>query len=299
MQTDRPSCSRGGIAFGFAAVLLAAHPALAAETKADQQILPDQRTLKVCADPNNLPFSDREGRGFENKLAELIGRELGRQVTYTWWAQRRGFVRNTLNAGDCDAIMGVPAHYDLVAATRPYYRSTYVFVARADRGYALRSMKDPRLHALSIGVQLIGNDGFNTPPAHALGEQGITANVIGYTLYGDYRDDSPPARIVEAVAAGDVDVAAVWGPLAGYFAKQSQVPLEFTPIADTEDFAPLRFQYDIAVGVRKADAPLRTAIDNVIARDRDEITRLLRDYGVPLLDIAAQAQSVDVKAISK
>ena len=239
--------------------------------------------FRVCADPNNLPFSNRAGAGFENKLAELVAGKLGKQVAYTWWAQRRGFIRNTLKAGDCDVVMGVPAKLDMVETTRPYYRSTYVFVSQSDRGYALNSIKDARLRSLSIGVQLIGDDGFNTPPAHALGEQGIVRNVVGYTVYGDYRQANPPARIVEAVESGAVDVAAVWGPLAGYFARRSPVPLTLTPIVDTEDFSPLAFQYDIAVGVRRGDHARKAEIDDVLARHRAEITRLLEDYGVPLV----------------
>jgi quinoprotein dehydrogenase-associated probable ABC transporter substrate-binding protein len=203
-------------------------------------------------------------------------------VSYTWWAQRRGFIRNTLKAGDCDVVMGIPARLDMVEATRPYYRSTYVFVSRSDRHYALHSIKDARLRDLSVGVQLIGDDGFNTPPAHALSEQGIVRNVIGYTVYGDYRQSNPPARIVEAVENGTIDVAAVWGPLAGYFARRSPVPLTLTAIGDTAEFNPLSFQFDIAVGVRKGDFARKAAIDDVLGDHRAEVARLLEIYGVPL-----------------
>ena len=253
---------------------------------------PDTRpTLRICADPNNLPFSDEHGAGFENQLAELVGHELGRRIVYTWWAQRRGFIRNTLNAGECDAVMGVPTRFDLVATTRPYYRSGYVFVSRAERGYELSSMTDARLHDLSVGVQLIGNDGFNTPPAHALGDQGIVKNVVGFTVYGDYRDSSPAARIVKAVENGEIDIAAVWGPLAGYFAKLSPMPLAISVIRNTEQFAPLAFEYDIGVGVRKQDQQLKRDIDDVIARRQDDIKRLLDRYGVPLLSAPEPGQA--------
>lgn len=244
----------------------------------------DGNEFRVCADPNNLPFSDRDGRGFENKLAELIAGRLGEHVTYTWWAQRRGFVRNTLNAGSCDVIMGVPTEFDMVETTRPYYRSGYVFVSLSDRRYDLRSIKDRRLRDLRIGVQLIGDDGFNTPPAHALSRQGIVRNVVGFSVYGNYRDPDPPARIVEAVESGEIDVAAVWGPLAGYVARHSAVPLTVAPIEDVEDFKPLQFQFDIAVGVRKGDHALRVRIDNVLGREHAEIARLMATYGVPTLN---------------
>ncbi len=244
----------------------------------------DPTAFRVCADPNNLPFSNGDGAGFENKLAELIANDLGQHVVYTWWAQRRGFIRNTLKAGTCDAVIGVPAKLDMVETTRPYYRSTYVFVSRTDRHYDLHSLKDPRLRNLSIGVQLIGDDGYNTPPAHALGEQGIITNLVGYTVYGDYRRTSPPARIVEAVAKGDVDIAAVWGPLAGYFVERSDVPLELTPMSDTGAFKPLAFTFDIAVGVRKGDHTRKQAIDDVLVRHKPEIRQLLEAYRVPLVN---------------
>jgi hypothetical protein len=158
-----------------------------------------QDSLRVCADPNNLPFSNARGEGFENALAELLAGALGKKVAYTWWAQRRGFIRNTLNAGTCDVIMGVP-QLDMIGTTRPYYRSTYVFVSRKDRALAFSSMQAPELRTLRVGVHLIGDDGANTPPAHALGQQHIVDNVVGYMIYGDYREDSPPARLIEAVS---------------------------------------------------------------------------------------------------
>lgn len=240
--------------------------------------------LRVCADANNLPFSNREQAGFENKLAQIVAAGLGKRVAFVWQPQRRGFVRRSLVSGACDALMGVPRKLDRVETTHPYYRSTYVFLHRAGRYEDLQSIKDPRLRSLSVGVQLIGDDGYNTPPAHALSAQGIVDNIVGYTIYGDYREANPPSRIVEAVAHGDIDVAAVWGPLAGYFARQSPVPLAFSPIIDTADFDPLLFQYDISIGVRKGDDGLRTEIDAVLVQHRDEIARLLRDYAVPVVD---------------
>lgn len=239
--------------------------------------------LRVCADPNNLPFSNGAGAGFENRLAAMVAEHLGQKVTYTWWAQRRGFIRNTLKAGQCDVVMGVPEGYDLVETTKPYYRSAYVFVTRQDRQLELSSLLDPRLHHLAIGVHLIGDDGNNPPPAQALGEQGIVDNVRGYPIYGDYREDNPPARLIEAVENGSIDVAAAWGPLGGYFAQHSPVPLTVTPIRDYEGFASQQFQFAIAMGVRKGDHALRDRLNAFIDAHRSEIASLLRDYGVPLV----------------
>jgi mxaJ protein len=240
--------------------------------------------LRVCADPNNLPFSNRAGEGFENKLAELIAHKLGRQVGYTWWAQRRGFIRHTLNAGDCDLVMGIPARYDLVETTRPYYRSSYVFVSQTARHLQVGAIDDPQLRALTIGVHLIGDDGNNTPPAHALGQQGIVDNVRGYMIYGDYREPDPPARLIEAVEHGEIEIAAAWGPLAGYAAKQSSVPLTVTPIMGADRFAPQQFQFEIAMGVRRGDHALRDQLNDFIAQNGLEIRTLLTSYGVPLAD---------------
>jgi len=239
------------------------------------------RELRVCADPNNLPFSNQEGEGFENRIAELVAEELDAELSYTWWAQRRGFIRNTLNAGACDVVMGVPAGYELVETTAAYYRSAYVYVYRADRGLDLRSIQDPRLRELRIGVHLIGDDGANPPPAHALGAQGIVDNVVGYMIYGDYREPNPPARVIEAVAVGDLDVAAVWGPFGGYFAKHAPVPLAAVPITDTAAFAPLRFEFGMAMGVRKDDRALLEELNEIVERRREDIHALLDEYGVP------------------
>jgi mxaJ protein len=240
--------------------------------------------LRVCADPNNLPFSNHAGEGFENKLAEMVAQKFGKSVVYTWWAQRRGFIRHTLKAGDCDLVMGVPAQYDLVETTRPYYRSTYVFVTQTARHLRLNAIDDPQLRGLAVGVHLIGDDGNNTPPAHALGQQGIIDNVRGFMIYGDYREPDPPARLIEAVEHGEIDVAAAWGPLAGYVAKTSTVPLTVTPIAAGERFAPQQFQFEIAMGVRKGDHALRDRLNDFIAQNGSEIAALRADYGVPLAE---------------
>jgi mxaJ protein len=241
------------------------------------------RALRVCADPNNLPFSDSTGAGFENRLATLVAGEMHTSVAYTWWAQRRGFVRNTLNANACDVVMGVPTSFELTAVTRPYYRSSYVFVSRHDRKLGVRSLDDPALKRLTVGVQLIGDDYANTPPAHALARRGIVENVRGYQVQGDYRLPSPPARIVDAVANGDVDIAVAWGPLAGYFASREPVPLDVVPVSPEMDPPALPFVFDISMGVRRADRPLRDTLNAILARRRASIDSLLRAYGVPLV----------------
>ena len=172
----------------------------------------------------------------------------------------------------------------MLLTTAPYYRSSYVFVSRADRHLHVRSFDDPALHRLRVGVQLIGDDFANTPPVHALARRGIVRNIVGFTLYGDYRQPNPPARIVDAVERGTVDVAVVWGPLAGYFAKRSPVPLDVVPVSPARDGV-LPFVFDIAMGVRKGDVALRDRLDTVIAQRKPAIDSILAAYGVPLVPV--------------
>jgi quinoprotein dehydrogenase-associated probable ABC transporter substrate-binding protein len=252
-----------------------------ARAAAGSAATPPQSELRFCADPNNLPFSNQRMEGFENEIARWIARDLGATPKFVWWAQRRGFFRNTLQAGLCDVVVGVPFGFERALTTKPYYRSTYVFVRRADSSADVRSLDDSRLRTLRVGVQLVGDDGVNTPPAHALTRRGIVENVRGYTLYGDYSEPNPPARIVDAVAKGDVDVALVWGPLAGYFAKREGVPLVMTPVSPSIDLPFLPFVYDISVGVRRGQTELRDRIDAVLERRHADIRALLDRYGVP------------------
>jgi quinoprotein dehydrogenase-associated probable ABC transporter substrate-binding protein len=239
------------------------------------------RELRVCSDPNNLPFSNQRQEGFENRLAALISQELKAKLEYTWWAERRGFLRNTLNAGRCDLVMGMPPGVGDVITTRPYYRSTYVFVWRRDRHLDIKSLDDPRLRTLKIGVQLIGDDYANTPPVHALSRRGIVQNIVGYRIVGDYSEANPPARIIDAVTDGQVDVAVAWGPLAGFFAKKSRVPLETSPVLPAFDPPGLQFVFDIALAVRRDEQGLARELDEVLVRRKPAIDSILTEYGVP------------------
>lgn len=237
--------------------------------------------LVVCADPNNMPFSNRREQGFENQLAQLIARQLHTKVRYEWWAQRRGFARQTLSQSRCDVWPGVAAGIQGMATSVPYYRSTYVFVTRRAAALQGLSLDDPRLHGQLLGVQLVGDDGMNTPPAAALAARGITDNVRGFTLYGDYRRPNPPAAILDAVAHNSIQVALVWGPLAGFYALHSAVPLRLQPIAQVPG-ASQPMSYAICVGVRRGDVKLLSQINAALAAQAPAITRLLQAYGVPL-----------------
>lgn len=239
------------------------------------------RDFTVCADPNNMPFSNARGEGLENKVAELLARERGKSLRYVWWKQRRGWIRNTLGEGRCDAWMGVASGVDALETTRPYYRAGYVFVSRADRDLGRLTLDDPRLRKLTIGVQLVGDDGANPPPADALARRGLIQNIRGFTLYGDDRRPDPASTIVRAVGAGEVDVALVWGPLAGWQASRSRVPLRVEPISPWLDQGRWPMAFDISVGVAKGNTALRREIDIDLKRNRAAVADILRSFHVP------------------
>jgi quinoprotein dehydrogenase-associated probable ABC transporter substrate-binding protein len=232
--------------------------------------------LRVCADPANLPYSQRDESGFENRIARLAAQDLGMRLTWFWQEQTRGFVRKTMGAGECDVFIGVPAGFDKVLRTRPYYRSTYVAVTR--RGTPPFAGFDPAgLQARRFGVQLIGNDLAASPPGYALAEGGAVDNVTGFLVYGD-----GPAgkRMIDAVAGGSIDVALVWGPQAGWFARRSQVALEVAPLQAPPGLA-MPFEYAIAMGVREGDAALRDRLDGFLVRRKADVDAILDDYAVP------------------
>lgn len=223
-------------------------------------------SFRVCSDPANLPFSNAAGQGFENKIAELVARDFGERLEYAWLPQRMGFVRNTLGRGACDVIIGVPANYELASPTAPYYRSSYVFVSRhAD----VTSLDDTKLKSMKIGVQIAAGD---TPAVQALVSRHLIDNMRGYPVTGD-----GAKTIVDAVAKGEVDVAIVWGPQAGYYAKG----LEITPVSPQIDPPFLPFVFDISMAVRRGDSKLRDRLDAEIERRRPEIEKILDAYGVP------------------
>jgi mxaJ protein len=262
------------------AVLASTGLARADDLAARAGIAPERTALRVCGDPDNLPYSHKDGSGFENRIAQVVADELKLPLDTFWLPQRRGFVRKTLGADECDVLIGVPADFERVLATRPYYRSSYVFVTRAADRQPLRSFDDPRLARLKVGVQLIGNDLAATPPGHVLAQRGAVDRVVGFTVFGD----GPAAgRMLQALAQGQLDAALVWGPQAGYFAQRSAVPLRFT-VADAPPDTAMPFEYAIAMGVRRGDKALRDALDTAIERRRDEIDAILARYAVPRTD---------------
>lgn len=234
--------------------------------------------LRVCADPDNLPYSHQDRTGFENRIAQLIADDFGLPLEYAWLPDRRGFVRKTLGAGLCDLVVGVPAQFERTANTRPYYRSSYVLVERAPDAAPPRDFADPRLRQWRIGVQVPGDDFAATPPGHALAQAGAIANVVGFPIAGG---QPAAARIVQALARGELDAAFVWGPQAGYYARRAGLPLQLHHVPPPPSLKEQPFSFDIAMGVRRGDRDLRERLDDFIVRRQADIDRILAEYGVP------------------
>lgn len=253
--------------------------------------------MRVCADPNNLPFSNDRGEGFENRIAQTIARDLGKSVVYYWRPQRRGFLRTTLLAGECDVVMGVPTSIETARVTRPYYRSTYVFVSRRDRHLLVRSLDDVKLRTLRIGIPITGDDYENPPPAQALADRRIFDNVHGYPVYGNYSQPHPTSGVVDAVRGGEVDVAIAWGPIAGFAARQLGPELILTPLPDHD--GSVQFAFDMSMAVRRGDAALASKLDDAIERHRAELDQTLRAYGVPLMRAGSVASGFGLCANGK
>ena len=240
-------------------------------------------SLRVCADPNNLPFSNKAGEGFENKLAQMLGQWMHKPVEYTWAMQQKQFLQDTLDADKCDVVMSLPTQDGAELTTDPYYRSTYALVYRANAPYQLKSLDDPRLHKLTIGVHAIGDDWADLPSGSVLAHRGIVRNVHIYKMFSDFSRPNPSADLMEAVAKGDVDVAIAWGPLAGYFATREPVKLTVVPI--THAHAVLPFEFSISMAVRHGDSKLRDKLNTFLREKHDAIRSLLTRYGVPQLDL--------------
>jgi mxaJ protein len=249
--------------------------------------------LRVCADMDNLPFSNQKGEGYENKIADLIANEWHSKLEYVWWPIRRGYYR-MLNGTYCDLVIESPVGIDQAGATKPYYRSGYMFLSRKGSGLEnIKSLADPRLKKLKIGVNLfVSTDGEHSPPEMALSRYGVVGNLVGYSVA--YDSTTRPEDIITAVAKKDVDLAIVWGPQAGYFVKKSAVPLVLTPLAAEVDSATgYPMSYNIGMAVRRRDREFRDSLQTLIDRKRPEILNILKEYGVPALPVKEEAKSED------
>ncbi len=240
------------------------------------------RDLRVCADPDNMPFSSRAQTGFENRIAAMVAQELNARLTFVWQRMGRGFVREYLDKAQCDLLIGIPTNYRPVLTTSPYYRSSYVFVSRQNE--PVPSLDSPKLHGLKIGVQVLEEE--YTPPGEALARRGLQGAIVGFDTIGDGADS-----IVRAVADQKVDIAIVWGPLAGYFAKEFGRDLRVTPVEPEVDPPGLPFTFAISMGVRKGDVQLRDQVEKILLDRGPAIRAILDEYGVPQLPLASLANA--------
>lgn len=233
------------------------------------------RELKFCADPNNMPFSNDHGEGFENRIAMLIAADMGATARFVWTPEWRGFIRKGLGAGLCDVVPGVPVDFHRVRPTKPYFTASYAFVQPAGTVAPITSFDDASLRGKRIGVQLVGNDGANTPPMTELARRGITNNLKGYMVFGDWSKPDPLLPVVEGVARGDVDLSVVWGPVADYYAARQTPPLRVTHVDNVPDMT-----FSISMGVRKSDASLADEINRSLDRRQADIRKILADYHI-------------------
>jgi quinoprotein dehydrogenase-associated probable ABC transporter substrate-binding protein len=244
--------------------------------------LVDPKVLRVCADPNNLPFSNEKGEGFENKIAEFLAAKLHKDLAYAFYPGATGFVRNTLNAHLCDVILGMPQGNDLVQPTNPYYRTSYAIVTRAGSDLdGVKDLDDPRLKEKKGRIGLVAN----TPPGNILAKNGMIGLVKPYALMVDTRVESSSAAMIHDLEAGVIDVALLWGPIAGYYAKKSDAKLDVALIPETQS---ARMAFRIAFGVRNSDQNWKRELNALIAENKGQLEKILADYGVPMLDEAGQ-----------
>ena len=239
--------------------------------------LVDPNVLRVCADPRNLPFTNEKGEGFENKLAELFAEKLQKKLNYTYFPQAAGFIRMTLAAHRCDVIMGYPQGDDLVQGTNPYYRTTYALVAKEGSGLdEVTTLGDARLKGKHIGIVA------GTPPATGMSANGLMVDAKSYPLMIDTRLDSSAEAMIKDLTSGTIDVAVLWGPIAGFYAKKASPPLHVTPLV--KETTGSRLAYRIGMAVRPADQNWKRMLNRLIEENQPAINKILLEFGVPLLD---------------
>jgi quinoprotein dehydrogenase-associated probable ABC transporter substrate-binding protein len=259
------------------AVLSSVSVAQAQQSRDAAVELVDPQVLRVCADPHNLPFSNEQGEGFENKLAELFAGKLGKSLSYAWFPQATGFVRNTLGSFRCDVIMGFAQGDELAQVTNPYYRTAYALVFKPDRGLdGVDTLSDPRLQGKRLGIVA------GTPPATYMAMNGLLGTAKPYPLMIDTRVDSSAEAMMRDLAADAIDAGILWGPMAGYYGRRASPPARVVPLVK-ETGGP-RLVYRITMGVRASDQEWKRQLNRMIQQNQPAINALLAGYGVPLLD---------------
>ena len=238
-----------------------------------------RKTLRVCSDPNNLPYSNRATEGFENKIAELIAAKLGVSLSYYWFPQSTGFVRTTLGTRRCDLIIGISGSNELLLNTNPYYSSAFALIYPVVAGYKLTSLSAPGLKDKNLRIGLVAG----TPPTGLLLETGLMEQVASYHLIVDTRVDAPAEQIVKDMLAGKLDVAVLWGPIAGYMNKKYGEQFKIVPlVVDHSD--KYRMIYSITMGVRFGEIEWKRQLNRILRRNEEEIHAILSEYDIPLVE---------------
>ena len=241
----------------------------------------DPNVLRVCADPNNLPFSNEKGEGFENKLAEMFAAKLNKKVAYAFYPQATGFVRMTLNSHRCDVIMGYPQGDEMVQNTNPYYQTAYALVTKSGSPLSgVMALADQRLADKRLGIVA------GTPPATYLVAHGLMAKAKPYPLMVDTRVDSSAVAMINDVASGEIDAGVLWGPMAGYYASRANPPMHVELLL--KDIGGPHLVYRITMGVRPSDQNWKRQLNKLIAENQPAINKLLLDFGVPIIDGSGQ-----------
>lgn len=236
--------------------------------------------LRVCADPNNLPFSDAKESGFESEIARILAQDLHQHLVFVWTPQRGEFLRKTIRAGKCDVVIGVPSSIEDLDTTRPYYRSSFVLVSRRDHQMRPDNFDDPVLRNATIGVQLLQHDGATVPAAQMLINHGLIGNIRWYRIFPDFSRANPSFAVLEAVEKREVDAAVAWGPVAGYYATKEKHDLVLTPIP-ADSSTDNRLTFDISMGVRRGNDVLRRQLNLFLRRRRNQVQAILKRFGVP------------------
>jgi mxaJ protein len=275
----------------FAGLLAIGSAALLAVAARGEDAPPQPKPkLTVCADPGNLPYSNKAQEGFENKIAQLLADDLQMELGYFWFAEHKGFLGRTLLINRCDAVISVPAELSLVATTRPYFASSYVAVTRSHDGRRFSSFDDAWLQDARIGLQMVGNEGATTPPAVALSRRGANRNITPFPMWSAEETGSPQGEIVKAVATGGIDVAFVWGPFGGYFARAHGTDLTVEPVLGDPKSPDQPFVFPMSIGVRKSDLALRDRLQQALGRHEAEIAAILKEYGIPTVGSPPKAE---------
>jgi mxaJ protein len=236
--------------------------------------IPSDKEFRVCADPESLPYSNQKGEGFENKIAEVLAKDLGKELTYEFWLDRQGYLRNTINAQRCDVIIGMGSDVDTLRTSKPYYRSGYVFVYRKSSNYNIKDWDAEDLKKGIIGI--VGE----SPPTIPLRDHDLMANARPYRLQRDL--NLSPGHMIDDLVAGKIDVAIIWGPIGGYYAKQSKEPLVVVPIPEYKSVnVKGKEEWNISVAVRKKDKDRMEMIQGALDRNQAKILKILDDYGIP------------------